>query len=169
MENIKIKSYEEAVKHLSAPIANIVRNYCPQNSDDISQECWLQVFKLIHSRGEVDYALLLKTLKYAAANQVRLLGNAGLTPNRSTKAKRPTPLTYVPDGPHEDGLERFIQDLLLDVTGKQHAFVTTARLLISDGKRPTLKAIANELGTTLATVRYQLEKLRKKYNDNNKA
>jgi hypothetical protein len=167
VENIKITNFDEAVTHLSESVTNVARCYQPQDFDDISQECWVQIFRLIRSRGEVDSSLLIRTAQYAAKKQSKLLNDAGLTPRRS-RFRRPNQLTYLPYEPYEEPLEDLIRDLLIETSGRQHAIVNAARLLISDGRKPTQEAIAEMLRTTRDKVQYQLEKLRKKYNDNNK-
>lgn len=164
MENIQITSFDEAVKHLTPVVNRISRSHKPQDQDDVSQACWLEIFNLIKARGAVDSALLVMCAARAARKESKANNNHGLTP-RSSKFKRPRRIGFIPDTPMEDADENFIRDLVLDSDPLRTRIVEATQQLISVGKAPTQNAIAELLGITRKTVRQQLYMFRKKYND----
>lgn len=164
MLNVWIANFDDAVAHLDKFIKNIAHGYPAQDQDDISQACWLEAFSLVRARGGIDLALLIKHLAATARHENRALNSYGLTPRRS-KHKSPNRQGVIPDTPSPCEAESTLQDMEIESTGMQQRIIKAINLLLGVGQRPTQNAIAEVLGVTRKAIRYQLEKIREKYDD----
>lgn len=164
MLNVWIANFDDVVAHLEKVIQKIAHCYPAQDQDDISQACWLGALELIKSRGGMDLALMIKHLASTARHENRVLNSYGLTPRRS-KHKSPNRQGVIPDNPSQCEAESTLQDLEIESTGMQQRIIKAINLLLGVGQRPTQNAIAEVLGVTRKAIRYQLEKIREKYDD----
>ncbi len=182
-ESLLISTNDEALEHLSVHVANISRGY-GELSDDISQSCWVRIFKHLAEHGSTPLAQLIVHARYAAIDEANDLLSHGMRPLRSKHARpvRQRP-TWVAGGkdtsdewvePSEQGTapdDDMLQHLRSICQNEQERLVVDAGAAVAEdhAQDHTVQFSISELIRRTGLTRAEIQSIQRKLSERSKA